>query len=241
MANDSFWAHVEQVLHLVKQHSERHEQSKQAATRLERLSAWASLVGGVIFVGGEVLRQIVDPKTPVLLMAHLSVSILGLSIFMVGVVTDIVDTVRGARRPFVEHVDGIVEALGRESELIAALDRFEAVILETARKRLQLESTKVASRLGVIGGGEGLRTSLVGIAMLAAALISQYEAVVHGWTMKSLAFLGVALLLGLSIGGFLLRYGASQADYYSEIIGLAIQRKAHMAAKPRQRFRPASD
>lgn len=75
--------------------------------------------------------------------------------------------------------------------------------------------------------------------MLAAALISQYEAVVHGWTMKSLAFFGVALLLGLSIGGLLARYGASQADYYSEIIGLALQRKAYLVKKPRRRFRAA--
>lgn len=77
--------------------------------------------------------------------------------------------------------------------------------------------------------------------MLAAALIFQYEAVVHGWTMKSLAFFGIASLLELSIGGLLVRYGASQADYYSEIIGLALQRKVYMAEKPRRRFRAASD
>lgn len=241
MANNPFWAHVEEVLHLVKQHSERHKQPKLATTTLERLSGWASLAGGVIFVGGEVLRQVGDAKAPLLLMAYVSLSVLGLAIFMAGAMTGVVETVRRTRRPFVEHVDRVVEALGREYELIAALEHFEAVILETARKRLQLESTKVASRLGVIGGGEGLRTSLVGIAMLAAALISQYEAVVHGWTMKSLAFFGVALLLGLSIGGLLVRYGASQADYYSEIIGLALQRKAYMAKKPRRRFRAASD
>lgn len=63
--------------------------------------------------------------------------------------------------------------------------------LELARERLNLESTKVASRLGLIGGGEGLRTSLVGVAMLAVALISEYEPIVHGWT-KSLALFGVA-------------------------------------------------
>jgi hypothetical protein len=102
---------------------------------------------------------------------------------------------------------------------------------------LQLESTKVAARLGVIGVGEGLRTSLVGAAMLGAALISQYETVMHGWTMKTLAFFGVALLLGMSIGGLLVRYGASQADYYSEIIGLALQRKACTAKKSREPFR----
>ena len=152
-----------------------------------------------------------------------------------------VETARRTRRPFVEHIDRAVGALGHEHELIAALERFEAATLETARKRLQLESTKVASRLGVIGGGEGLRTSLVGIAMLAATLISQYEPVVHGWTMRSPASFGVALLLGLSIGGLLVRYGAFQADYYGQIIGLALQRKAYTAEKPRRRFRPPSN
>jgi len=199
MANNSFWAHVEEVLYIVKQHSERYKRTKQATTMLGRLSGWASLAGGVIFVGGEVLRQVGDPKTPLLLMAYVSLSILGLVIFMAGGMMGVVETVRKVRRPFVEHVDRVVDALGREYELIDALERFEAVILETARKRLQLESTKVASRLGVIGGGEGLRTSLVGIAVLAAALISQYEAVVHGWTTKCLAFFGIALLLGRRI------------------------------------------
>lgn len=237
MASDPFWVHVEDVLHLVKQHSERHKRPKQAVTRLGRLSGWASVVGGVIFVSGEIVRQVGDPKTPHLLIVYLSLSILGLAIFMAGVIADIVETVRKSRRPLVEHVDRVLEALGREYEFITALDRFDGAILETARKRLQLESTKVSSRLAVIGGGDGLRTSLVGVAMLAAALISQYEVVVDGWTIKSLAFFGVALLLGLSIGGLLARCGASQADYYSDIIGLALQRKAYMAKKTRRRFR----
>lgn len=37
------------------------------------------------------------------------------------------------------------------------------------------------------------------------------------------------------------RYGASQADYYSEIIGLALQRKVYTAKKPGRRFRAALD
>lgn len=230
MANSSFWAHVEEVLHLVKEHSAKYKQPNQPTTTRARLSGWASLTGGVIFVGGEVLRQVGDLK------GYLSLSILGLAIFMAGAIAAVVETVRTTRRPFVEIVNRAVEALGRESELIAALQRFETAILEVTRKRLQLESTRVASRLGVIGGGEGLRTSLVGIAMLAVTLISQYEPVVHGWTMKSLALFGVALLLGLSIGGLLVRYGASQADYYSEVIGLALQRKAYMAKKSRNGF-----
>jgi hypothetical protein len=62
-------------------------------------------------------------------------------------------------------------------------------------------------------------------------MISQYEPVVRGWTTKSLAFFGVVFLLGLSLGGLFARYGASQADYYSEIIGIALQRKAYKSEK----------
>jgi len=61
MENDPFWAHVKEVLQLLKQHSEIHQQPKSAATALQRLSGWAGLVGGVIYVGAEVLRQVGHP------------------------------------------------------------------------------------------------------------------------------------------------------------------------------------
>ncbi len=230
MAGHSFWSQVKEVLNLVKEHSQRYQRPKQATTRAERLSGWASLAGGVIFVGGEVLRQMGKPTM------YLALSMLGLTVFIAGAATGIVAAIRAMRRPFVDHIDRVVEALDREQELMMALERFEPVILRIARKRLQLQSTKVASRLGMIGGSEGLRTSLVGIAMLAATLVSQYEPVIHGWTMKSLAFFGVVLLLGLSIGGLLVRYGASEADYYSEILGIALERRAYMGKKPHRRF-----
>lgn len=232
MVSGSFWLGVEEVLNLLKEHSEKHKRPKQAVTKLQRWSGWASLAGGVLFVTAEVTRQAGDPYMLLSLVTYLSLSILGLIMFSAGVIVSVVDTVRSNRRPFVEHIDGIVEALRRERELIGALECFETVTLEFARKRLQLESSKVASRLAVIGGGEGLRTSLVGIAMLAAAMFSQYEPVIQGWTMKSVTYFGLALLVGLSIGGVLLRYGVSQAEYYSDIIGLALQRKTHLAKEP---------
>lgn len=224
MTNSSFWTGVEEVLNLVKEHSEKYRRPKQVTTTLQRLSGWASLTGGVLFVGGEVLRQVG------LHGAYLSLSILGLVIFVAGTAAGLVESIRTTRRPFVDLVDRGVEALGRESELIAALECFECEILEIARKRLQLESTNVVSRLGLIGG-DRLKTSLVGVAILAATMISQYEPVVRGWTTKSLAFFGVVFLLGLSIGGLFARYAASQADYYSEIIGIAVQRKAYKSKK----------
>ncbi|WP_129642651.1 hypothetical protein [Peristeroidobacter agariperforans] len=153
------------------------------------------MIGGCLFVAGEVLRQVGGATTSWFYLAYLSLSILGLVVFLAGLVVILIEFARTTRRPFVEHVDRIIEALDREHELIAALEHFETSTLEFACERLKLQSTKVVSRLGMIGGGEGLRTSLVGIALLGVALISKYEPAVHGWTMNSLAFFGLALLL----------------------------------------------
>lgn len=51
---------------------------------LQRLSGWARLTGGVIFVGGEVVRQVGGLRTLFLQLAYVSLSILGLAIFMAG-------------------------------------------------------------------------------------------------------------------------------------------------------------
>jgi hypothetical protein len=120
--------------------------------------------------------------------------------------------------------------------LSATLERFEPLILELACERLRLESKKVSSRLAMIGGGEGLRTSLVGVSMLGVALVSKYETVIYGWTTKSLALFGVALLIGLSIGGLLAKYGSSRADYYCGIIKLVLLAKSRVTKKPREAF-----
>lgn len=143
MVSSSFWVGVEEVLNLVKEHSEKYKTPKEARTTRERLSGWAPLVGGVIFVAGEVLRQLGDVKIPFSYLAYLSLSILGLAIFIAGAMVGLVEIVRTTRRPFVEHVDRAIKALGRECELIEALERFETEVLEIARTRLQLQSTKV--------------------------------------------------------------------------------------------------
>lgn len=75
--------------------------------------------------------------------------------------------------------------------------------------------------------------------MLAATLISEYEPVVHGWTMKSLAFFGVALPLRAQrrriaravrrfAGGLLQRDHwacASAEGIYGEEVGRAFPRR----------------
>jgi hypothetical protein len=144
--------------------------------------------------------------------------------------------VRTILHPFIEHISRISKALDHELELIAALARFDDKILEFVQKRLQLQSTRVTSRMEAIGSGDGLRMSLVGVVLLLVGVVSQYETAIHGLTMRSLTFFGAVLLLGLSIGGLLVRYGASQAEYYCGIIDLTLLRKAHRAKKRRESF-----
>lgn len=234
MVSRSLWAGVEEVLDLVKEHSEKYQAPKQVTTTLGRLSGWLTSAGGILFVAGVMLQQVGDEGTPP--FVYLTLVILGFILFLVGGVMGVVEFLRTMRHPLVELIERTREALHREYPLILALDRFEPLILELASKRLQLESKKVASRLGVIGGGDGLRASIVGVAMLGTGLISEYEPVVHGWSAKSLALFGGALLLGLSIGGLLVRHGASQAEYFSEIIELVLLRKSRMAKLSRRPF-----
>jgi hypothetical protein len=152
------------------------------------------------------------------------------------VLSILIEFVRTIRHPFIEHISRINEALDHELELILTLARFDNEILDFAQRRLQLQSTRVTSRMEAIGGGDGLRMSLVGVVLLVVGLISQYDPAVHGLTMKILAFFGAALLLGLSIGGLLMRYGVSEAEYYCGIIELTLLRKAYRAKKRRVPF-----
>ncbi|HEY5755804.1 MAG TPA: hypothetical protein VIU34_08270 [Steroidobacter sp.] len=236
MESSSLWIGVAEALRIIKEHSANHKPPKHTPTKLERLSGWAILLGGVIVVVGEAIRQMGDPKVPSVLHAYASISILGLIFFAVGAVVSVIEVVRSMRHPLAEHIDRITEAAGPEGKLFAALQPFEPVVLELTCERLMLESKKVSSRLAIIGGGDGLRTSMVGVALLGAALVSKYEAVIHGWTMKVLAFFGTVFLLGLSIGALHSRYGASRAEYYCDFIKLVLLVKSRVTKKPRETF-----
>jgi hypothetical protein len=236
MVDSSFRLRVEAVLNLLKDHSRKHKRSKSATTKLERLAGWTSIAAGVIMVAGETLRQVGNLNSPPWHWVPLSVIVAGFVIFLASALAILIEFVRTIRHPFIEHISRINEALDHELELIGTLARFDNEILEFVQRRLQLQSTRVTSRMEAIGDGDGLRMSLVGVVLLVVGLISQYEPAIHGLTMKSLAFFGAALLLGLSIGGLLMRYGVSQAEYYCGIIELTLLREAHRAKTRREPF-----
>jgi hypothetical protein len=230
------WMGIAEVLSIIKEHSANHRPPRSEPTRLERLSGWAALLGGVIVVVGEAIRQVGDPKVPSVFYAYVSISIFGLIVFATGVIVGLVEFIRSMRHPLAEHIERITEVAGPEGKLFASFERFDPVVLELACERLKLESKKVSSRIAMIGGGEGLRTSLIGVAMLGVALVSKYEPLIHGWTMKGLALFGTALLVGLSIGAFLSRYGSSQADYYCDFIKLVLLQRTRVTKTPREPF-----
>lgn len=67
-----------------------------------------------------------------------------------------------------------------------------------------------------------MKASLVGLGALAYALFDQYRTL---GTSDVAAYLGFALLLGASIGAWSVNYGASQSDYYAELISIVIASK----------------
>lgn len=229
MACDLFLQSVTEVLALVRAHSEKVHPTRPRSTLVQRWSARLTVAGGFLFFVATVSQAawVSDARTAGSTLALLLVGTIAL---LGGLLTSVVDSVRTAKRPFADHVDRIVELLPAESDLLNELQRFETPALEFARKRLNLESEKVTSRLEMIGGGERLSASWIGIALLGFAVLSQYKSFdVTTGGVGGITLLGLALLLGLSIGALFVRYGASRSNYYSGILGLAIERKMHVA------------
>lgn len=81
MASSSLWDGVAEVLSLVRDHSEKYKLRRQLATKRERVSGWAALIGGIIFVAGEVVRQADGPKMPSPHLVYLPLLIVGLVVF----------------------------------------------------------------------------------------------------------------------------------------------------------------
>jgi len=146
--------------------------------------------------------------------------LLGVIALAVSVILEVVDL----KRPFAEHVDRILERLPAEGALLDELNTFSAQSLERARRRLNLESAKVTSRLELIGG-DVMKVSLVGLGALVYALFDQYRAM---GASGIVVYLGFALLFGAGIGAWIAKFGASQANYYAELISMVIDTKTDL-------------
>jgi hypothetical protein len=195
---------------------------------LERRSDWSTAIGVVILVSGFTADHFLGKiglslEWTIFLLVCLC---LGVLLMLIGVVLSAIDARRTTKRPLVEHIDRIVEALPIDTELIKQLTRYDTRSLEFARRRLSIESTKVRSRLDLLGGGTGMKASTLGVALLACALVFQYSQIdFSGLALKDAAYLGTVVLLAFSIAACFILFGVGHGDFYSELIDLAIEAK----------------
>lgn len=75
----------------------------------------------------------------------------------------VIDLVRTMKPPVTELMDRLLDVLPQEMEFVTRLTGFDEYSLEFARRRLEIESNKVLSRLELIGGDSVMKTSLLGI------------------------------------------------------------------------------
>ena len=238
MASGAYPKDVVEVLNLVKVHSSKLKAKKISPSRLLVWSKWL-WVAGVLLTLASVTGQIIagSMRSDGMNLALALLWVAGVLLFLAGLMLPLIDEFRNLRRPIAQHVDNILGSLPIEDELLRNLQYFDVDTLQCARTRLNLESVRIASRLDLIGGN-GIKASLVGIAALVYGLLSQYKQLdLSALSLSSVVYLGFALLLGLSIGGWVIKYGASQSDYYSELIGLTIDRKSRSSGRPYTRGR----
>jgi MFS family permease len=196
-------------------------------TALERRGDWFVGFGIALFVGsllGDYFRKTLELGSGWAFAFFASLAI-GVLLMVIAVIMSVIDTYRTSRRPFADHLSGLVEALPKEAELIAQLVGFNAEALQFARRRLGIQSAKVRSRLEVIGGG-GLKASLVGVVALIGLMVMQYSQLdFTNLHLKDATYLVTAALVGGSIAACFVMWGAGRGDFYGDLIDLALELK----------------
>lgn len=221
MTIDRYAQDIGSVLQIIDAHWRATPKSVQ--TGLRRSVIWSR---GLMAVGAVLLlASLVGANANLRGIVILCIGFIGLIVLVIGLAIDLIDTLRTTKLPFLEHLERLHERLPREGDLLRQLDAFDVRVLESAQKRLRIESAHISVRLAVIGG-DGLKGSLIGIGALAYALLVHYAG--SDFSSPGLAWvslIGLAALLGMSIAGWSVKYGASQWDYYGELISFAIDSK----------------
>jgi hypothetical protein len=152
----------------------------------------------------------------------------GLVVMLIGTVLTIVDWVRTMKPPLTELMDRILDVSPQETEFVTRLSAFDECSLEFARRRLEMESNKVLSRLDLIGGDGVMKTSLLGIGVVLVTLVVTCREVDFSkLSFAVLSVFGLALVAGMSIGAWQAKSGARRADFYVGMLSLAICSKEH--------------
>ena len=233
MVIDHYAKNIASVLEVISSHwKQAPKASRRNLSGYVITSRWLMAIGaGLMLLAAaiHVVRKAGDADQRDVAMGI--VLLVGFVILLIGVAIDLFESVRTTKRPFAEHLDRMREQLPREHDLLLKLKAFDLSVLESAQRRLKLESTKVSSRLELIGG-DGLKASLVGVGTLAYALLTQYQGFeLSRLSLANIGFIGVALWLGMSLGAWSAKYGAAQWDYYSELLTFVIEGKKQETGK----------
>lgn len=236
MSHEQYRQEVREILEIIRDQNLKVCVQRAPETAFERYAKWLIAVGLFILLACSISNAIIETQSEFARLALTGLIVLAPLLWVVGSILLVIDLKRTISRPFQKHVDGILELLPHESELLAKFGRFNVDSLQMARDRLRLESVKVTSRLGLIGG-EALKASLVGIGVLGYALLTAYRKFdPAAVSLSDLTFLGLALVIGFSIGGWLVKFGVSLSDYYSDLIGMAIEGKHREQGRSTRRW-----
>lgn len=213
---------------------------KPRLAKLARWSNWLSMIGIWLVAVSLIAHQAVAAMrapTGWVLGGTLAFAAGGLVVMLIGTVLMVIDSVRTMKPPMTELMDRLLDVLPQETGFVTRLTRFDEYSLEFARRRLEIESNKVLSRLDLIGGDSVMKTSLLGIGVVLVTLVVSYREVDFSkLSFAVLSVFGLALVAGMSIGAWRAKSGAHRAGFYVGMLSLAIYSKENNRAS---RNRPA--
>ncbi len=222
---------VKAIYQIIDEHATAVDRAaKPRLAKLGRWSNWLSMIGIWLVAINLIAYQALAATRahPGWVLGVLAFAAGGLVVMLIGTVLMVVDAVRTMKPPLTELIDRLLDVSPQETELVTRLTAFDEYSLEFARRRLEIESNKVLSRLDLIGGDSVMKTSLLGIGVVLVSLVVTYREV--DFSKLSLAVLGVfglALVAGMSIGAWQAKSGARRADFYVGMLSLTIYTKEH--------------
>lgn len=122
--------------------------------------------------------------------------------FLVFVLGSFITDIKFFLIPTKSYLQNLTKKLLAEEELINKLSRESVQDLEAAKQRLEFEKDRLSSRLGFLIGA----VDTLGIAPAALALYIAYAKAVKEQLLPQSAEFFIAFLVGLYIGGFLVKH-----------------------------------
>lgn len=154
-----------------------------------------------------------------LMMISLFVLILGFTVYLTGVIWSLTQMRSQVFNPTSDRLMSVRNQLSSDLALYTELCTYDLGSLKLAKSRLELERKKMNSKL-VFFGVPKKQTSVIGIVAAGYLLVKNFDEI----DFHSIHFglIGLALLLGLCIGGLCLKTVYNKFDLYVSTIDMAI-------------------